>query len=264
MNNRLLNPICFFFALAFLQGCESYGRVPNIVSCSPAHCLETFPSESIPEADLRLFDALAVLPPSIALDERGLNGEITRELYINEEGQAALIKQLDSISSSYQLTNLPAQTNGVDPRLLIEFEESVWADSPTVEEILSDRDRYGDPRLAKPAQDGPITIPAALSDAAPDNTCCLLLTRLSGWKHTDAAIGTKVAVSSIFGALAGGVASPVTFGQAISDMAVIRIEDGEVLWSGRMLSSGHISQLRATARDYYKIVYESKIAKQMM
>lgn len=57
----------------------------------------------------------------------------------------------------------------------------------------------------------------------------------------------------------GGVGPPVTFGQAISDMVIIRKEDGKVLWAARALSNGHISQLRATARDYYLQVYESKI-----
>ena len=252
-----------FLASALLPGCQSVGRVPNITSCSPAHCLETFPSASILETDFWQFDSLAVLPPSINLQEKSLNGETTQELYVNSDGQNTLIEQLDTISGSYQLTNIAAQTSLLDSELLIQFEQSVWADSPTVDAILSNRDRYGNPILPKPATEGPVSIPKMLIDAAPDNTCCFLVTRLSGWHNTTGAIGSKLAFTSILGAFMGGVGPSVSFGQAISDMAVIRKEDGVVLWSGRVLSNGHISQLRATARDYYLQVYESKIANNM-
>ncbi|WP_246974344.1 hypothetical protein [Alcanivorax sp. S6407] len=257
-------PLIAFFSLAFLHGCQNTGRVPlNLNSCTTTHCLETFQSDIIPQDDFWRFDSLAVLPPSIALDERDLNGEVNQELYINDEGQTALIEQLDSFSNSYQVTNIPAQTDEIDPQLVLQFEQTIWADSPTIESILSSKDRYGKPRLSNPTLDGPVEIPAEISKAAPNNTCCLLVTRLSGWQHTNSAVGTKIAVNSFFAALTGGVGASITLGQAISDMAVIRIDDGAILWSGRMLSTGHISQLRTTARDYYLQVYESKIANQM-
>ena len=246
-----------------LQGCQSAGRVPNSTSCTPAHCLEAFSSDSIPQDAYWQFDSLAVLPPSINLEEKGLNGETTRKLYIDAEAEKALIEQLDTISASYQLTNIPVNTDSLKRESLVKFEQSVWADNPSIDAILSDKSQYGNPRLARPAKNGPIVIPTELIDATSDNTCCLLVTRLSGWHHTQGAIHSKVAFTSILGSFMGGVGPSVSFGQAISDMAVIRKEDGEVLWSARLLSNGHISQLRATARDYYLQVYESKIEHQM-
>ncbi|MGJ3256065.1 MAG: hypothetical protein ACFE0K_07040 [Alcanivorax sp.] len=251
-------PWCFLLLTA-LQGCQSVGRVPSITSCSPSHCLETFPSKTIPQKDFWQFDSLAVMPPSIDLEEKSLNNETTRELYIEDDGQGTLIEQLDTMSGSYQLTNIAIKTDLVDKALLLQFEKSIWADSPTVEAILNDIDPHGNPKLVNPALDGPIEIPSALLDAAPESTCCFLVTRITGWHHTGGAIHSKVAFTSLLGSVMGGVGPPVTFGQALSDMVIIRKEDGKVLWSGRALSNGHISQLRATARDYYLQVYESKI-----
>lgn len=158
---------CLFLFLACLQGCQSVGRVPSITSCSPAHCLETFPSKTIPQKDFWQFDSLAVLPPGIELEEKDLKNKTTRELYIEDDGQDALIEQLDTMSDSYQLTNIAIKTDLVDKASFFQFEKSIWADSPTVETVLNDIDQYGNPRLVNPAVDGPIEIPSALLDATP-------------------------------------------------------------------------------------------------
>ncbi len=260
MNNQF-KTLALFVLTAFLSGCQNLSTISDHFSCSAEHCLRSYPATDVDENSYWNYDDIIILPPQLGMEERTLDGEVTGSTTVDGYGQELLLNELNRISDAYQVHNRPLPTPNELLPAVNQLYHNAWSDSPDPEQIRKETPFFGLPELPDPVKNREIEIPESLQ-ALGNETCCVLITRFTGWHHTTGAKAAKITSAAILGAMAGGSGVPGSFGSAVSDMAVIRITDGKVIWSARLISNGHPQQLKKTAIDFYGRVYQAKIHKQ--
>ena len=245
----------------FLSACSRLQDLGENFNCNADHCLRTFPAQDISEQDYWSFDTMTILPPDLAMEERTLSGEATGATKLPGYGQRLLVEQLELIAKGYEIENLTLSLDEPVIEAISQLYASAWADDLTPQQVKESTPFFGLPELPAPVQQASLGLPESLAKYQ-DGSCCYLLTRFSGWHHTDGAKAAKITSAALFSTFSGGSGYAGSFGSAISDMAVVRKSDGKVLWSARMISDGRPRQLRITVAEFFSSVYNANVIRE--
>ena len=244
-----------------LSACSRFQNLSEHFNCSAEHCLRTYPAVDITQQDYEAFDTITILPPDLAMEEKTLSGEVTGATKRTGYGQALLLEQLTPVAKSYEIESLTLTIDAPIADAISQLYTKAWADDLSPQQVKESTPFFGLPELPAPVQQASLGLPESLAKYQ-DGSCCYLLTRFSGWHHTDGAKAAKITSAALFSTLSGGRGYARSFGSAISDMAVVRQSDGKVLWSARMISDGRPRQLRMTVAEFFSSVYNANVIRE--
>ncbi len=249
-------------SVILLAGCARFQNIGENFNCHVDHCLRTFPAPDLAELDYWSFDTITILPPDLAMEERTLDGEATGSTKVQGYGQQLLLEQLNLLAKGYEIENVILPPDEPLTEAISELYRTAWSDELKPQQVKESTPFFGVPDLPAPVQEASLSLPDSLA-TYDDGSCCYLLTRFSGWHHTNSAKAAKITTAAIFSTISGGSGVAGSFGSAISDMAVIRKNDGKVLWSARLISDGRPRQLRMTAAGFYSSVYNANVLREI-
>ena len=246
-------------SVVLLTGCTNLQTVQDRLNCQPALCVKDYPREAF-QTQPSTFDSLLVLPPRYSLTLRGLDGT---EQVKERDPQAmpeSLLDTMNGPAKSYEVTLTPlVARDATDAEAVSAIHDALWAAPRNPEKVASETPVFGSPDIQDPLATNAITIPDSIRQRAGEH-CCLLASRLTGWTDTKGARGAKVATAAILSALPGGSGVIADGGDVLTDMAVIRISDGQVLWSSQMLGTGSRPEIKMGIKPYLSSVYNAKYA----
>ncbi|GAA5112029.1 hypothetical protein [Alloalcanivorax gelatiniphagus] len=245
--------------VVLLTGCAGLQAAHEHMTCQTSFCVKSYPRASFNEQP-KSFDTLLVLPPRFSLSYRAMNGEEKNEETEPDSMPEPLLDTMNGPAAGYQVTLSPMVAREEPQSEAVRtFYDALWTPAKDPEALIKATPVFGVPELQDPVAATSVSIPEAIRDAASDN-CCILASRVIGWTDTPGARGAKIATAAIFSALPGGSGVVADGGDVLTDMAVIRISDGQVLWSSQMLGSGTRPEFKLGINPYLSTVYNAKYA----
>jgi len=245
--------------VVLLTGCAGLQAAHEHMNCQTSFCVKSYPRASFSEQP-KSFDTLLVLPPRFSLAYRAMSGEEQ-----NEEAEPAsmpepLLDTMNGPAAGYEVTLSPMVAREEQQSEAVRtFYNALWVPAADPEAVIEATPVFGVPEMRDPVASSPVSIPEAIRDAA-KGSCCILASRITGWTDTAGARGSKVAMAAIFSALPGGSGAVADGGDVLTDMAVVRVSDGQILWSSQMLGSGRRPEFKLGINPYFSTVYNAKYA----
>ena len=143
--------------------------------------------------------------------------------------------------------------------MVADLHRNLWQPAVNPEVLIRETPLFGSPVIEDPTATQTVSIPDTLRERA-DGACCLLVTRITGWTDSKGARSAKVATAAILSVLPGASGVAADGGDALTDMAVVRLDDGSVIWSSRTLGTGQIIELKRSIQPFFSQVYNAKYA----
>ena len=251
--------ITLILALVALSGCQALETATDRMNCTPSFCVRDYSHTDLGKAPQQ-YDTLLVLPPRYTLVERALDGSEQPNEDDPDRMPDIVYEAIDRPASSYQfsLRRLIAET-GQEKEVVADVHRSLWQPAVNPEALIRETPLFGSPAIEDPIATQSLSIPDALRDHV-DAPCCLLVTRITGWTDTKGARSAKVATAAILSVLPGASGVPADGGDALTDMAVVRLNDGAVIWSSRTLGTGHVAEIKRSIQPFFSKVYNAKYA----
>lgn len=137
--------------------------------------------------------------------------------------------------------------------------QDLWGAPRDPRQVVCETPLFGVPEIGDPVAAETVAVPSALMALAQD-ACCLLVSRQSGWSDTRQARRAKVGIAMALSVVPGASGVPADGGDVLTDVTVIRIADGRVLWSAQRLAAGHASDLAQASKSFFSRVYNGKLA----
>jgi hypothetical protein len=251
--------IALMLALVALSGCQTLETATDRLNCTPSFCVRDYSHAKWGDAPEQ-YGTLLVLPPRYTLVERALDGSEQPSEEEPDRMPDALYEAIDRPASSYQfsLVQMVAET-GQEKERVADLHRSLWRPAVNPETLIRETPLFGSPEIEDPIATQSLSIPDILRDHA-DAPCCVLVTRITGWTDTKGARSAKVATAAILSVLPGASGVAADGGDALTDMAVVRLDDGAVVWSSRTLGTGHVVEIKRAIQPFFSKIYNARHA----
>lgn len=255
MRNYALAALC---GVTLLQGCTIAKQFAEGVRCVD-FCIKDFPSESL---STQRHGELLILPPLYTLSIRqGDKQEVDSQSGFDDGFGAALTQEIAGAARSYQIEHqyLPlALLTPVTDDALRQLHDDLWIPSEPPKAVRDTTPLYGlgAPEVIDPVIARQLSLPPWPQDALGD-ACCALLMRVNGWSYTRSAAATKTGMAVAFSVMPGGSGYIPPSSDVIADAAVVRLQDGAVIWSARYLGPSNPAALRRLITPYLSKAYNA-------
>lgn len=247
------------FIMAGLAGCQTLESAGDRMSCSSSFCVREYAHTDVTQTPEK-YDSLLVLPPQYALAHRAVDGSEQTSTSQPAEIPESLYQAMEGPAASYQfsLSPLTIQSNE-EKKAVAAFHEALWQPAGNPTSLIQETPLFGVPEMSDPVAIETLPIPEPVTARA-DGYCCLLVTRITGWTDTPGARSAKVATAAILSVLPGASGVAADGGDVLTDIAVVRIDDGTVVWSSQTLGTGRASEIRRSIQPFFSSVYNAKYA----
>lgn len=242
-----------------LAGCQMVQGATERLGCSAEVCTRDYPRPLFVDQPAG-FDSLLILPPRYALFQRSLDGEESGYPLNTRQVEDAVLDRLESFAGSYTVTLLaPALNEQAQLDAASALHQDLWGAPRDPRQVVRETPLFGVPEIGDPVATETVAVPSALVALAQD-ACCLLVSRQSGWSDTRQARRAKVGIAMALSVVPGASGVPADGGDALTDVAVIRVADGRVLWSAQRLAAGQASDLAQASKSFFSRVNDGKLA----
>ncbi|WP_290517652.1 hypothetical protein [Alcanivorax sp.] len=253
--------LCVLTCCSILTGCKSAKTLYNGVACGAgAICTEAYPLESL--SDTRSAEKIVIAPPFFELEIRDRDGDYHPFPTMLERIPPDTIQYYQKHADAYEIS-LSMPSAGLSGHLdefqnlyfdtFIDF-APIDRPSPSVKGFL--QAMATGPERQNPVKTDAIRLDGnrAAERLDVNEACCILLTRVRGWHESRESYNASVTSAIIFSSLAGSSGAASYAGEVVVDMAVIRLEDGKLIWSSQ--TTGPVSGLaiRRGITPYYSAV----------
>jgi len=249
----------FLFIVAGLAGCQALESASDRMNCSSSFCVREYAHADVtqtPEA----YDSLLVLPPQYALAHRAADGSEQTSTSQPSEIPESLYQALEGPAASYQFSLSPLTIENTEEKeAIVAFHDTLWSPAGNPTALTQETPLFGLPELSDPVAAESLSAPDIITVGAGEH-CCLLVTRITGWTDTPGARTAKVATAAILSVLPGASGVAADGGDVLTDMAVVRIDDGTVIWSSQTLGTGRAAEIRRSIQPFFSSVYNAKYA----
>ncbi|WP_415040610.1 hypothetical protein [Alcanivorax sp.] len=239
--------LCTLTCVMF-TGCKSAKTLYNGVACgSGAICTEAYPQESL--SGTRNPDKIVVAPPYFELEIRDRDGAYHPYPTMLERIPPDTIQHYQKHADAYEIS---LSTPSFDLSNHLDEFKNLYADTfidfapigrptPSVKGFLLEM--ATGPERVNPAKTDSIILDGNLAteQLEADEACCIVLTRVRGWHESRESYSASVTSAIIFSSLAGSSGAASYAGEVVVDMAVIRLQDGKLIWSSQ--TTGPVSGL---------------------
>ena len=251
--------IALILALVILSGCQTLDTATDRLNCTPSFCVRDYAHAELNERPEQ-YDTLLVVPPRYTLVERALDGSEQPGEDDPDRMPDILYEAIGRPAASYELSlaRLVAETEQ-ERAVVADLHRNLWQPAVNPEVLIRETPLFGSPVIEDPTATQTVSIPDTLRERA-DGACCLLVTRITGWTDSKGARSAKVATAAILSVLPGASGVAADGGDALTDMAVVRLDDGSVIWSSRTLGTGQIIELKRSIQPFFSQVYNAKYA----
>lgn len=246
-----------------LCGCQASKSVYNQLACGAGNvCTDDFPRSSLAKTTPN--DSLLLAPPYFEFQLRDIDGNYTTVPTLSPSIPKSTLDNYQLHAESYEVavTPLHLEADGQEA-LLTQLYHSTFIELPAFEppsasltDVLQSSFSNA-PQRQDPISLEQLPIDSQLTLAAVNNgsACCLLLTRISGWQESRESYNASVATAIIFSPLTGSSGATGYAGEVIIDMAVVRLQDGQVLWSSQTTGPVTSHAIRRGINHFYATVY---------
>lgn len=234
---------CFTFT-----GCKSAKTLYNGVACgSGAICTEAYPRESL--SDTRNTDRVVIAPPYFELEIRDRNGAYHPYPTMLERIPPETIQHYQKHADAYEIS---LSTPSVDlSDHLDEFQKlyvDTFVDFAPIDRPSASVKDFLLAMAAGPERENPVKTDAvklegnrAAKQLEVNEACCIVLTRVRGWHESLESYNASVTSAIVFSSLPGSSGAVSYAGEVVVDMAIIRLQDGNLIWSSQ--TTGPVSGL---------------------
>lgn len=244
-------------ALGLMSGCEALTAAGDSLGCSTAKCIREYPRPAFAENPGR-YDTLLVLPPQYALVEKLPGGAEKNRRDTADSMPAHYLEQLRNPARSYRVSLSPLEVQeDAEKEAVLTLNQSLWAEPLNPRAVIRETPLFGSPGLEDPVHKERLALPSALTAAA-EGHCCILVTRITGWTNSPQVRNAKITTAIMLSVLPGASGVPANIGDVITDAAVIRVQDGAVLWASQVLGAGIPREMRWAVQSYYSAVYNAR------
>lgn len=256
MRTYALTVLC---GVTLLQGCTIATQLAEGVRCD-GYCMKDYPGETLSQ---RSHDQLLILPPLYTLSIRQGNDEVvdTQSGFDDTFGEA-FASETAGAARSYEIEQRYVALDVLAPHAeddaLQQLHTALWTQDEDPEAVRSTTPLYGlgAPDIIDPVATRQLTLPPWPEDAL-GSACCALLMRVNGWRYTRGTAATSTGMAVAFSVMPGGSGYIPPTSDVIADAAVVRLEDGAVIWSARYIGPTNPVAMRRLLSPYLSKVYNA-------
>ncbi|MBD3642873.1 MAG: hypothetical protein P1U59_07795 [Alcanivorax sp.] len=244
-----------------LSGCQAARSTYNYFACgNGGTCTESFPRDALSQTDN--IDKIVLAPPYYDLLIRDLDWQYRPVPVIEKKLPASTIDLLQDFGESYgiSINSLHVDTEEQLSSLTSIYHQA-FSESP---EILVPTGEVKDalksigkaPTRQDPARDGPIALDKTFlqSESNIPPSCCIVLTRINGWQESNNSFNASVTSAMIFSGMTGSSGAAGYAGDVVVDFAILRLSDGQTVWSAQTTSAASHFAIRQGMNHYFSTV----------